>query len=59
MKTSQFFFNPKTHERCEVWYEYLNKRFHYWLRTSEGSEVLTKRRFLNIVKKYNLKKLEI
>lgn len=59
MKTLQYLFNTKIDETVEIWKEYFNKKYHYWLKTLLESEVIMERQYNNRLKKYNLKNLEV
>jgi hypothetical protein len=58
METSQFFWNGKN-QKCEIWHEDVNGDTYYWMKVNGISESLTKRQYLNRIKKYNLNSVDI
>ena len=53
MKNSQFYRNDKN-EKVEIWHEEIGKYTDYWMKVNGVSYPLTKRKYLNRIKKYEL-----
>jgi hypothetical protein len=53
MKTLQSYQNEKR-ETVNIWFEDVNGNFDFWEKTNGISQSITKRQYLNRVKKYNL-----
>ena len=61
MITSQFYFDEKKRESHEIWHEFVNGTYHFWDKNkSTGiSSSLTKRIYVNTLKKYQLETWEL
>ena len=53
MTTTQSYQNEKR-ESVELWFEEVNGNFDFWEKTNGISQSITKRQYLNRVKKFNL-----
>ena len=53
METVQTYYNEKR-ETVNLWFEDVNGNFDFWEKTNGISQSITKRQYLNRVKKYNL-----
>ena len=53
MKTVQTYYNEKR-ETVNLWFEEVNRNFDFWEKTNGISQSITKRQYLNRIKKYNL-----
>jgi hypothetical protein len=53
METVQFYQNEKR-ETVNLWFEEVNGNFDFWEKTNGISQSITKRQYLNRIKKYNL-----
>jgi hypothetical protein len=53
METVQTYQNEKR-ETVNLWFEEVNGNFDFWEKTNGISQSITKRQYLNRIKKYNL-----
>jgi hypothetical protein len=53
MKTVQTYYNEKR-ETVNLWFEDVNGNFDFWEKTNGISQSITKREYLNRIKKYKL-----
>jgi hypothetical protein len=53
METVQTYYNEKK-ERVNLWFEEVNGNFDFWEKTNGISQSITKREYLNRIKKYKL-----
>ena len=53
METVQTYYNEKR-ETVNLWFEDVNGNFDFWEKTNGISQSITKREYLNRIKKYNL-----
>jgi len=53
METVQTYYNEKR-ETVNLWFEDVNGNFDFWEKTNGISQSITKRQYLNRIKKYNL-----
>jgi hypothetical protein len=53
METVQTYYNEKR-ERVNLWFEDVNGTFDFWEKTNGISQSITKRQYLNRIKKNNL-----
>jgi hypothetical protein len=53
METVQFYQNKKR-ETVSLWFEEVNGNFDFWEKTNGISQSITKRQYLNRIKKYKL-----
>ena len=53
METVQTYYNEKR-ETVNLWFEDVNGNFDFWEKTNGISQSITKRQYLNRIKKFNL-----